>query len=187
MSVKYLQNMLSLLKPNNITTSPLTEISCGGIVYQKIDQNYLFLLGKSSGYHKWILPKGRIEKGESETETALREIKEETSIIGKILNPNPIFSEKYIYFADFKNEKELSQTGIEKTRRVKVYQENGGAKTKVFKTVKYYLVKYISGDPQNHGWEMEDCAWFDFENALKTLAFPGQKKALKKANQLLNS
>ncbi len=56
------------------------EKSCGGIVYRKFHGNTEILLIKhiKSGY--WSFPKGHVEKGETEEETARREIKEETNI-----------------------------------------------------------------------------------------------------------
>ncbi len=56
------------------------EKSCGGIVYRKFHGNTEILLIKhiKSGY--WSFPKGHIENGETEEETARREIKEETDI-----------------------------------------------------------------------------------------------------------
>lgn len=56
------------------------EKSCGGIVYRKFHGNTEILLIKhiKSGY--WSFPKGHVEKGETEEETAVREIKEETGI-----------------------------------------------------------------------------------------------------------
>ena len=56
------------------------EKSCGGIVYRKFYGNTEILLIKhiKSGY--WSFPKGHVENGETEEETAKREIKEETGI-----------------------------------------------------------------------------------------------------------
>ena len=56
------------------------EKSCGGIVYRKFHRNTEILLIKhiKSGY--WSFPKGHVENGETEEETAKREIKEETGI-----------------------------------------------------------------------------------------------------------
>lgn len=56
------------------------EESCGGIVYRKFHGNTEILLIKhiKSGY--WSFPKGHVENGETEEETAKREIKEETGI-----------------------------------------------------------------------------------------------------------
>lgn len=56
------------------------EKSCGAIVYRKFHGNTEILLIKhiKSGY--WSFPKGHVEGDETEVETAVREIKEETSI-----------------------------------------------------------------------------------------------------------
>ena len=56
------------------------EKSCGAIVYRKFHGNTEILLIRhiKSGY--WSFPKGRIEEGETEAQTAIREIKEETGL-----------------------------------------------------------------------------------------------------------
>lgn len=151
------------------------EFSAGGVVFKKNK----FLLGKHSGYHKWVLPKGLIEAQEKGIQTAVRETEEEMGVKAKIILPKPIHIETYFYYADFKKEQK-------DTRRVAVYQEQGGGKTKVFKTVTFYLMEYISGDPKKHGWEMEDCGWFEYEKALEIMSFDGEKKALEKAFNILS-
>lgn len=55
------------------------EKSCGGIVYIKNDNHFEVLLVHMNEGH-WSFPKGHVEPGETEQETALREIKEETNI-----------------------------------------------------------------------------------------------------------
>ncbi len=55
------------------------EKSCGAVVYRKENNGYLFLLEKMKLGHISI-PKGHVEANESEAETALREIKEETNL-----------------------------------------------------------------------------------------------------------
>lgn len=56
------------------------EKSCGAIVYRKFHGNTEILLIRhiKSGY--WSFPKGHVEGNETEAETAVREIKEETNI-----------------------------------------------------------------------------------------------------------
>jgi 8-oxo-dGTP pyrophosphatase MutT (NUDIX family) len=56
------------------------EKSCGAVVYRKYHGNTEILLIRhiKSGY--WSFPKGHIECGESEAQTAIREIKEETGL-----------------------------------------------------------------------------------------------------------
>lgn len=61
------------------------EKSCGCIV---IDNGKVLLIKHILGH--WDLPKGHIEEGETEFETAIRELKEETNIDVKI-------NEKYRY------------------------------------------------------------------------------------------
>ncbi len=52
------------------------EKSCGAFIFN--DKNEVLLTQQKSGI--WNFPKGHMEKGESEEETAIREIKEETNI-----------------------------------------------------------------------------------------------------------
>jgi len=55
--------------------------SAGGIVYYK---DKILMLRKKNG--DWVLPKGRIEDGETLEETAIREVKEETNVDAIILD-----------------------------------------------------------------------------------------------------
>ena len=56
------------------------EKSCGAIVYRKFHGNIELLLIKNQNGGHWSFPKGHVEAGETEEETAIREIKEETGI-----------------------------------------------------------------------------------------------------------
>lgn len=56
------------------------EKSCGAIVFRKFHGNVELLLIKHANGGHWSFPKGHVEQGESEVETAMREIKEETGI-----------------------------------------------------------------------------------------------------------
>lgn len=58
----------------------VNEKSCGAIVYRKFHGNTEILLIKHVNSGHWSFPKGHMEEGEREEETALREIKEETGI-----------------------------------------------------------------------------------------------------------
>ena len=142
----------SPLRSKNFAGQAKREFSAGGVVYKR-DK---WLVCKHSGYHKWVLPKGVVEKGESLRETAVREVEEEcgikTKIIAKIKEP-----EKYVYTLE----------GV-----------------KVFKQVDYFLMEYVSGDIKDHDWEMEEVEWLEFDKARKRLNFPAARKVMDKAKKL---
>ena len=55
------------------------EISCGAIVYRYLGTDlYILMIQMNVGH--WSFPKGHVEGNESELETAVREVKEETNI-----------------------------------------------------------------------------------------------------------
>ena len=56
------------------------EKSCCAIVFRKYHGNTELLLIKHTIGGHWSFPKGHVEAGETEEETALREIMEETSV-----------------------------------------------------------------------------------------------------------
>ena len=64
--------------------SCLYEKSCGAVVFYRSAQGIRILLVKNHNGKYWSFPKGHVEKGENEKETALREIKEETGLSVKI-------------------------------------------------------------------------------------------------------
>ena len=55
------------------------ERSCGAIVFREINNELRVLLVQHSASH-WSFPKGHVENGETDCETAIREVKEETGI-----------------------------------------------------------------------------------------------------------
>ncbi|MBR1482441.1 MAG: NUDIX domain-containing protein [Ruminococcus sp.] len=76
-----LRKILSKLKNIRLKSIRcLYEKSCGGIIYYKTKQNIKILLVKNNNGRYWSFPKGHIEEGETEQETAIREIKEETGL-----------------------------------------------------------------------------------------------------------
>lgn len=58
-----------------------SEKSCGAVIYRKNGQNIEFLAVRSRGFSGfWGFPKGHVEEGETEEETCIREIMEETGL-----------------------------------------------------------------------------------------------------------
>ncbi len=58
--------------------------SCGGVV---IFRGKILVLYKNyrNKYEGWVLPKGTVEKGENHSQTALREVKEESGVSAQIM------------------------------------------------------------------------------------------------------
>jgi len=136
-----------------------TEISAGGIVFKKLKSkvlnlksNIVWLITQHSKHKGWGFPKGLIgdkESSESMEQAAAREVEEEGGVKAKIVLAKPI-EVKYKY-------------------RFKDYL--------VDKTVHYFLMEYISGDPKNHDWEMMDAKFVPVEEIKKTLSFKSDKEA----------
>lgn len=130
----------------------LREKSCGVVVF--CDNEYLLLHYPS---RHWDFPKGHVEKGEKEEETAIREAKEETGLDVRIL---PGFREKISYF----------------------YKKEG----LVGKDVIFFLAeaenKEVKLSAEHQGFK-----WLPFEEAKKQLTFENARKVLEKANEFLRN
>ncbi len=62
----------------------ITEKSCGGVIYRTVEgtrEYFLLLNRKNNSKGHWGFPKGHVELGENEYETASREIFEETGLL----------------------------------------------------------------------------------------------------------
>ncbi len=56
------------------------EFASGAVIFRREGKDTYFLIVFSGRNERWGFPKGHIEKGEQEKETALREIEEETGL-----------------------------------------------------------------------------------------------------------
>ncbi|MFH2138562.1 MAG: NUDIX hydrolase [Candidatus Omnitrophota bacterium] len=139
-------------------TKTQEEISAGGVVFQKTqEQIKLILICRDSGT-VWCLPKGKVEKGEALEQTAIREVSEETGLSGKI---NSFLNKiQYSYYSKERN-------------------------AKIEKTVHFFLIKCIGGQLSNADAKVEDVKWFDLEAALDRVNYPGERQTIEKAAVLL--
>ncbi len=64
----------------------LYEKSCGALIFYRNKQGVRVLLVKNHNGRYWSFPKGHMELNETEKETAVREIKEETNLDVKIID-----------------------------------------------------------------------------------------------------
>lgn len=141
------------------------EVSAGGIVYKKIGDKILWLICQHSQHKGWVFPKGLVgdhNKNESMKTAALREVQEEGGVSAKIINHTPI-TVHYSY--------QWHNSPHGGTR---------GGEILVNKTVHYFLMEYVSGDPKNHDWEMMDAKFVSKEEVKNTLTYPSDKEAFEK-------
>ncbi len=147
------------------------EFSAGGIVLRRAQDFGLkpqssrkkaeILVAQHSQHHGWVFPKGIIgdhKKGESKEETAVREVEEETGIVGRIT---------------------AALTPVEYW-----YQFKG---VKIKKRVYYFLMEFIKGDIEEHDMEMEKVEWLPLREVEKRLTYPSDKKAWQEALKILKS
>ena len=134
------------------------ETSAGGVVYRKSKDKTEFLVVQHSGHHRWVLPKGWIDPGETKEQTAIREVKEEAGVEAEI-------------------QEHLGEITIFYT---------SPEKEKVRKTSHFFLMEYKSGDSdKDHGWEVENTQWLVAKEAAEKLDYPGEKNMVEKAAALL--
>lgn len=128
------------------------SVSCGGVV---IYRKKILLLYKNyrNRYEGWVLPKGTVEKGENHRETAIREVREETGVTGKIID--------YIDKSEYSFN---TPSGI------------------VNKEVYWYLMTADSyySKPQREEF-FYDSGYYKYIEAYHLLKFPNEKNILEKA------
>lgn len=117
----------------------MKEISAGGIVYRKRLDKYEVLLIEDR-FGRWTLPKGKKEQGETDQETALREIREETGLHGRIV-------------------KALTNT---------YYTYRHPSLGKVEKEVIYFLIEAIEGTEEAQLEEIKGVSWMPSRQAWRT-------------------
>jgi 8-oxo-dGTP diphosphatase len=137
------------------------EISAGGIVYRGDHGGTEVALIRVR--NRWGLPKGHVEEGESVQETALREVREETGLDGRVVAK--LGDITYWY--------------TNKTHE--------GEPIRIFKRVYFFLVRYLGGDVRQHDEEVEEASWMPIGEAVNKLAYPTEREMMRKAIAFLKS
>jgi len=133
------------------------EKSCGAVVFTKnADVKYL-LLHYEAGH--WDFVKGNVEPNESERDTVLRELEEETGIVeAKFVEG---FREEINYF----------------------YRREG--KT-IYKEVAFFLIQ-THDDEVKLSYEHLGYKWLNCQEALEALTYGNAKRVLRKAHEFLKT
>ena len=136
----------------------IEETSAGIILFRKEDSKILFLLLHYPSGH-WDFVKGKMEKGESTHETAIREAKEETGITDITFLEN---FEEWIKY-DFQYQGEL-----------------------VHKKVVFFLAETKTEEVMiSH--EHLDYTWMDYNTSMEKTTFENAKTVLTRAQMLLTN
>src|ERR1700676_855085 len=156
----------------------LREFSAGGVLVRHTPEGWELaviepqreasIVGESDKKrHKQVLalPKGLIDPGEKPDQTAVREVREETGLTGRIL----------VKLTDIKY----------------MYVRAWGDKQRVFKIVSFYLLQYESGaiDDVSPAMRIEvrQAQWIPLEGAERRLAYRGERDVIRLARQQLKS
>jgi 8-oxo-dGTP pyrophosphatase MutT (NUDIX family) len=129
--------------------------SAGGLIVR----GTRILLISTQEARRWQLPKGHIEAGETPEEAALREVREETGVTGRIVAPLPAI--EYWFF-------------------------DRGAR--IHKQVDYFLLEYVSGDTADFdSREVSGVGWFSWDAGISRLTFDNERRVVEKARDLLET
>lgn len=140
---------------NGFSLECLYESSCGAVVFRREGEQKKFLLIRNRRSAHWGFPKGHIEPGESNEQTAIREVLEETGINIHIL-------------PGFKKSSEYTIQG------------------RIEKSVSIFLAQTDDVEYTIQVEEIEECGWFSFAEAMKTLNYDNDKRILEQAGQYLS-
>lgn len=131
------------------------EKSCGAIVYRRFHGNTEILLIKHIKSGCWSFPKGHMEEGESEVQTAVREIKEETNV--DIVIDDPSFRETVVF--------------------------NPRRDTR--KEVVYFIGRAVSADAVPQESEIAEIRWAEIGRASSELAYDNDRLIVNKVKAYL--
>ncbi len=137
----------------------IQEKSTGFLVFRENDIREFLLLHYPAGH--WDYPKGHVEKGETELETALRELEEETGIKQSHIDIVEGFRETIDYF--YHKRYDMSH-----------------------KQVVYFLGRSQTKDVQISR-EHQNYIWLEYGEAMDRLTFKNAKNLLEKAQEFLES
>lgn len=127
------------------------KVAAGGVVIDSATKQPRVLLIHRQRYDDWSFPKGVAMDDETIEEAALREVKEETGVDCRITSM--LSQMRYNY-----------RTRSGKTRP---------------KVVHYFLMKAVGGALQATGEEVDEVAWFDFDEATRRLSYDRDKHLLR--------
>jgi len=142
------------------------EFSAGGLVYRRRSGAVAVVLGARRNAHTgrlvWGLPKGHIEPGESPRSAAVREVREETGLMAEIERPLGDLSYRYVRWGA------------------------GGRPVKVYKRVRFFLMRGRGGRFADRDNELDAVRWFPLATAETTAAHASERALVRRARAILD-
>ena len=148
-------------RPRSDGIRTVREVSAGGVMYRKHSDGIQIALIHVR--NRWGLPKGHVEEGERIEETALREVREETGLEGRVVKK--LGDIRYAY--------------RDKTKE--------GEPIRIYKRVHFYLLRYQKGDVRDHDHEVDEARWFPMDQVIKNLKFATERKMVHRALSILSA
>ncbi len=104
----------------------------------------------------WALPKGTPDAGETLSETAIRETREESGLAVEIDEPISAISYFFVH-----------------------------KRTRFHKTVHFFLMRPVGGRLEDHDHEFDEASWFPVEEALELMTHATERAVVRRAAELL--
>ena len=141
------------------------EFSAGAVIFKRKGPEISFLIVYSNRNKTWGFPKGRIEKGETEKNAAIREIKEETGLDN-------------LRFIDGFTEKIMYET---------ISKRSHFEGEEIEKYVTYFLCGTKDQDIIVDAREITDYKFLPLKEAGRLVRFPNLERVLKRAYDFLQA
>jgi len=140
---------------------PKFQLSAGGVIFRESEGIEVALIATKGG-QVWGLPKGLVERERNEPleEAALREVQEETGLVGRVLER--IDKIEYWYRWEEDNEP-----------------------VRYHKIVYFFLIEHQGGDIRNHDFEVDEVRWFALAEAERVASYESEREILHKTGELL--
>jgi 8-oxo-dGTP pyrophosphatase MutT (NUDIX family) len=131
-----------------------SEFSAGGVVMNDAQEVVVIVPTRraADGSKVLALPKGHPDGEESPVQAAQREVREEAGVETEV---------------------------VRSLGEVKYWYQRGGRR--IAKVVEFFLLRYVSGDLDDHDHEVEVARWIPATEAVKKLTYAGERDMVRRA------